>query len=297
MRNIALVCLVVVILAVLLLSFISFQVSETECALVMTFGEPKKEITEPGFYWRWPAPIQTLVKYDARPRIYEGVMEETSTKGSEPIIVSTYIVWKIDQPRKFREAVRDEAGAQKVLKGRLKDAQSKVIGQHYFNDFVNTDPAKIKFSEIETQMLEYLAEPVKQAYGIEITAVGIKQLKISDKVTEDVFARMSADRKRKTDLTIAQGKTEAMKIRTDTDAKRTELLASADAQAKAIRGSGDAEAAQYYKLLKEDPEFAMFLREIEALKKILKERATVVLPADTEPFKLLREMPNITPKK
>ena len=108
---------------------------------------------------------------------------------------------------------------------------------------------------------------------------------------------MSADRKRRTDLTIAQGKTEAMKIRTDTDAKRTELLASADAQAKAIRGSGDAEAAQYYKLLKEDPEFAMFLREIEALKKILKERATVVLPADAEPFKLLKEMPDITPKK
>ena len=297
MRNIAVVGLVVVILAVLLLSFISFQVSETECALVMTFGEPKKEITEPGWNWRWPAPIQTVVKYDARPRIYEGVLEETSTKGSEPIIVSTYIVWKIDQPRKFREAVRDEAGARKTLKGRLKDTQSKVIGQHYFNDFVNTDPAKIKFSEIESQMLEYLAEPVKQAYGIEITAVGIKRLKISDKVTEDVFARMSADRKRKTDLTIAQGKTEAMKIRTDTDAKRTELLASADAQAKAIRGSGDAEAAQYYKLLKEDPEFAMFLREIEALKKIMKERATVVLPADAEPFKLLREMPDIKPKK
>ena len=297
MRNIAVVGLVVVVLAVLLLSFISFQVSETECALVMTFGKPKKEITEPGWNWRWPSPIQTVVKYDSRPRIYEGVMEETSTKGGEPIIVATYIVWKIDQPRKFREAVRDEAGARKTLKGRLKDTQSKVIGQHYFNDFVNTDPAKIKFSEIETQMLEYLAEPVKLAYGIEITAVGIKRLKISDKVTEDVFARMSADRKRKTDLTIAQGKTEAMKIKTDTDAKRTELLASADAKAKAIRGSGDAEAAQYYKLLKEDPEFAMFLREIEALKKILKERATVVLSADTEPFKLLREMPNITPKK
>jgi len=295
MRNTAIVCLVVVILAVLLLSFISFQVSETECALVMTFGEPTREITEPGWNWRWPAPIQTLVKYDARPRIYEGVMEETTTKGGEPVIVTTYIVWKVDQPRKFREAVRDDAGATKVLKGRLKDAQNKIIGQHYFNDFVNTDPAKIRFGEIESQMLELLAGPIKQAYGLEIKAVGIKLLKISDKVTEDVFARMSADRKRKTDLTIAQGETEAMKIRVDVDAKRTELLASAEARATAIRGTGDAEAAQYYKLLKEDPEFAMFLREIEALRKILKNRATVVLPADAEPFKLLREMPDIKP--
>ena len=297
MKNIAVIGLVVVLLVVLLLSFISFQVSETECSLVMTFGKPKREITEPGWRWRWPMPIQTVVKYDARPRIYEGVIEETTTKGGEPIIVSTYIIWKIDQPKKFREAVRDEAGAQKVLKGRLKDTQNKIIGQHYFGDFVNTDPAKIRFGEIESQMLESLADPVKEAYGIEIKAVGIKQLKISEKVTENVFARMSADRKRKTELTIAQGKTEAMKITTDADAKRTELLASADAQAKAIRGEGDAEAAQYYKLLEDDPEFAMFLREIEALKKILKKRATVVLPADVEPFKLLREMPDIKPKK
>jgi modulator of FtsH protease HflC len=297
MRNIAVVGLVVIIFIVLLLSFISFQVSETECALVMTFGEPKREITEPGWNWRWPMPIQTVVKYDARPRVYEGVIEETTTKGGEPIIVSTYIIWKVDQPKKFREAVGDEAGAQKVLKGRLKDTQNKVIGQHYFDDFVNTDPGKIRFGEIENQMLDSLASPVKEAYGLEITAVGIKQLKISGKVTEDVFARMSADRTRKTELTIAQGKTEAMKIRTDAEAKRTELLASADAQAKAIRGEGDAEAAQYYKLLEEDPEFAMFLREIEALKRILKKRATVVLPADVEPFRLLREMPDIKPKK
>ena len=297
MKNIAVIGLVVVLLVVLLLSFISFQVSETECALVMTFGEPKREITDPGWKWRLPMPIQTVVKYDARPRVYGGVIEEISTKGGESIIVSAYIIWKIDQPQKFRESVRDEAGAHKVLKGRLRDTQSKVIGQHYFGDFVNTDPEKIKFDEIESEMLESLADSVKQAYGIEIKAVGIRQVKVSDKVTEDVFARMSADRTRRTELTIAQGKTEAMKIRTDADAKRTELLASADAQAKAIKGEGDAEAAQYYKLLEDDPEFAMFLREIEALKKILKKRATVVLPADVEPFKLLREMPDIKPKK
>ena len=84
MKNIAVIGLVVIILVVLLLSFISFQVSETECALVMTFGKPKREIIEPGWNWRWPIPIQTVVKYDARPRVYEGVIEETTTKGGEP---------------------------------------------------------------------------------------------------------------------------------------------------------------------------------------------------------------------
>ena len=106
---------------------------------------------------------------------------------------------------------------------------------------------------------------------------------------------MRAERNRKTEAAIAQGNAEATRIKTDADSKKTELLAAAEARAKAIRGQGDAEAAKYYKLLKEDPEFAMFLRNIEALKKTLQERSTIVLSADTEPFVLLRQMPDINP--
>jgi membrane protease subunit HflC len=297
MKNFAIVILVVLIVAVMLLYLVSFQVRQTESALVMTFGKSTRQITEPGWNWKWPAPVQTLVKYDSRPTIFEGVEEETTTKGGEPIIVQSYLIWRIAEPKKFREAVRDTAGAEKLLRSRLRDAQNNVVGRHYFSEFVNTDRTQIKFGDIETEMAAVIAEPVKDAYGIKIESVGIKMLKINEKVTQDVFARMRADRKRKTEATLAQGNAEATRIKSDADSKVTELLAAAEARAKAIRGSGDAEAAQYYKMLEADPEFAMFLREIETLKKILKERATVVLPADAEPFKLLRQMPQIEPKQ
>ena len=296
MKNIAVIILVVLIVAVLLLYLVSFQVRQTESAMVLTFGEPTRQITEPGCNWKWPAPVQTLVKYDSRPMLFEGVEEETTTKGSEPIIVQSYLIWRIAEPKKFREAVRDPEGAEKLLRSRLRDAQNKVIGGHYFSEFVNTDRSQIKFGEIENEMVLVIGEPVKEAYGIKVESVGIKMLKVSEKVTEDVFARMRADRKRKTDATLAQGNAEAMRIKSDADSKITELLAAAEARAKAIRGSGDAKAAEYYKMLEADPEFAMFLREIETLKKTLKERATVVLPADAEPFKLLKQMPQIEPK-
>jgi membrane protease subunit HflC len=133
-------------------------------------------------------------------------------------------------------------------------------------------------------------------YGIDIMAVGIRQLGVSEEVTKDVFARMIADRTRKTETILAEGNAEATKIRTDAESKRTELLAVVEAQAKAIRGEGDAEAAKYYKLLEADPDLAMFLRDIEALKKILKEKTTIVLGAETEPMKLLRGIPDIEPK-
>ncbi|MHB0946187.1 MAG: protease modulator HflC [Sedimentisphaerales bacterium] len=297
MKNFAVVILVFLIIAVMGLYLVSFQVRQTESALVLTFGQATKQITEPGWNWKWPAPIQTLVKYDSRPMLFDGVEEETTTKGSEPIIVQSYIYWRIAEPKKFREAVRDVAGAEKILKSRLRDAQNKVVGKHYFSEFVNTDRSQIKFGDIESEMAAVLAAPVKEAYGISIETVGLKMLKVSEKVTEDVFARMRADRNRKKMAIEAQGNADATRIRSDADSKVVELMAAAEARAKAIRGSGDAEAAQYYKMLEADPEFAMFLREIETLKKTLKERTTVVLPADAEPFKLLKAMPTIEPKK
>ncbi len=297
MRNFAVISLVLVVVAVLLLYLVSFQVSQSESALVMTFGKPTREIVEPGWKWKWPSPIQTLVKYDSRQRFLQGIAEETTTKGGEPIIVTTYMIWQVDKPGKFKEAVGDAAGAEKLLRSLLRDSQNKIIGQHYFGEFVNTDKSKIKFEQIEEQMHETVAGAALASYGVNVKAVGIKQLGVSQKVTEDVFGRMRADRRRKTEAILAQGNAEATKIRTDAESKKTELLAAAQARAKAIRGQGDAEAAKYYKMLEDDPEFAMFLRKIEALKNILRQRSTVVLPADVEPFELLKKMPEIEPEK
>ena len=296
MKNFAVIILVILIVSVMVLYLVSFQVRQNESALILTFGKPTRQITEPGFYFKWPLPIQKHVPFDSRQILLEGIEEETVTKGGEPIIVQTYMIWRIAEPIKFREAVRDIPGAEKLLKSRLRDVQNKVVGRHYFSEFVNTDREQIKFGDIENEMVQQLNEPVKEAYGIKVETVGVKMLKVSEKVTEDVFARMKADRRRKAEATLAQGSAEATKIKSDADSKITELMAATEARAKAIRGSGDAEAAQYYKMLEADPEFAMFLREIETLKKTLKERTTVILPADAEPFKLLKEMPQIEPK-
>ena len=108
---------------------------------------------------------------------------------------------------------------------------------------------------------------------------------------------MRAERNRKTEATIAEGNAEATKIKTDADSQKTELLAAAEARATAIRGRGDAEAAKYFKLLEDDPDFAIFLRNTKALKKILEKRSTYIVPTDIEPFKLLKEIPDIKPRE
>ena len=96
---------------------------------------------------------------------------------------------------------------------------------------------------------------------------------------------------------MAAGNSEAEGIRSDALAKQKELLAVAESQAKAIRGAGDAEAAKYYQMLEADPQLAMFLRDVEALRKILKERSTIVLGVETEPIQLLKGLPDLEPAK
>lgn len=297
MKNIAITILVIVIVVIALLLAVSFQVRDTEAALVTRLGKPVRIITEAGLKVRWPAPIERVHKFDTRMRIYEAVVGETTTKGAIPIIMHTFVIWQVAEPLEFYNAVQTIDQAENKLYSLIQDTQNKVVGRHEFSEFVNSDPTKTRFEQIQNEMLEELRTAAVQNYGINIKTVGIKQLKVNEDTTKAVFERMKAERNRKTEAILAEGNARATAIRSDADTKKQKLLAAVEGRAKAIRGTGDAEAASYYEMLTEDPEFAMFLRETEAVKKILKNRATIVISADSAPFKLLREMPNLEPKK
>ena len=295
MKNIAIAIFVTLIVITLCLYLISFQVRETESCLVTTFGRPTRSLTKPGWYFKWPFPIQQVHSFDSRMRAFEVEMEETRTAGGEPIIVKTYVVWKISGPLEFFNAIKTEKKAEdEFLRSRIRNTQNNVIGRHYFSELVNSDPAKIKFEEIQAEMLTDLQQAVADAQcGIEIKALGIKQLKVSAEVSKEVFARMTAERNRRAEAITSQGNAEAIKIRTDAKSKSDELITAAEARAKVTRGMGDAEAAKHYKMLDADPKLAMLLRNLEALQKILEDRTTFVTPTDMVPFTLLKGMPDI----
>ncbi len=297
MKNFWVFLSVALVVLVLTLFAVVFQVRETETVIVTRFGKPVRPITAPGLYLKYPLPIDRVHRFDSRSRLYEGVLEETNTAGNEPIIVNSYVVWRIADPERYLVSVQDKRSAEGKLRSLLRNAQNSVIGRYYFSDFVNTDPGRIKFEAIESEMQTEIAGHALSQYGMEIQTVGIKRLMINESVTEKVFDRMRADRKGRTESILAAGNSEAEAIRSEADAMRQELLAVAESQAKSIRGDGDAEAAKYYQMLEADPELAMFLRDIEALRRILKERSTIVLGVETEPIHLLKELPKLQPKE
>jgi membrane protease subunit HflC len=293
MKRIAIPILILLLVVVFLSMLVVFQVRQTEVAFVTRFGRPVRPVMEPGLHVKWPDPIESVTRFDARLRFFEGDFTETTTRGAVPIIVKTYVVWRVANPLDFYKSVgTSSAAAETKLYGQIKDTQNRVIGQHAFGELVNSDPNLIRLGDIEQEMLTDLKKSVEKDYGVEVASLGIKQLKVSDDVTAKVFERMKAARNLTTRATIAGGNAEAKAIESDAKTQREKLLAATEARAMKIRGDGDAEAAQYYKMLEEEPGFALFLKNLEAIKVMLKDRTTFVVPMDADPFKLLTQAPD-----
>ena len=196
MKNIAITIFIILIVVTLGLRMVSFQVRETESCLVMTFGKADKPITEPGLYFKWPYPIQEVVKYDSRMKVYVPEVEETTTAGGEPIIVNTYVIWRKSDPLLYYKATSKKSNPEReLLESQIRNTQNSVIGRHEFSEFVNSDPNQIAFEKIEQEMLAELQKSVADAqYGIEIKTLGIRQLKVSEDVSPKVFDRMRKER-------------------------------------------------------------------------------------------------------
>ena len=145
----------------------------------------------------------------------------------------------------------------------------------------------MKLTDIQADILKALQERAKP-YGLEIISVGINTINVPKTISEKVFDRMIAERKKESDRIIAEGDKQAETIKIEADRKRAEILAKAEAQALKTRAEADAKAAEYYKVFGENPELAEFLRKLDALRKVMKGRTTLVVDTNTPPFDLLK---------
>ena len=288
--------------AVLLLIFamllFAFQVRRTETALVTTFGKPARTIAEPGLYWKAPWPIQKVQKFDNRIQNFEGRFEETLTQDGKNLMVLVYAGWKISNPTMFRNSFNDSVtDAEKRLEDLVRSEKGAVVGTHPFADFISPDEKKLKFVEIENEMLERIRKPAAERYGIDVVFLHIKKLGLPESITEKVFERMKAERQKFVDKLKAEGDGRAIDIRSEADSDRIKTLAQAEARVIELRGSAEAEAAKYYEIMEKNPELAIFLQKLNTLEQTLKERATLILDGQTPPFDLLRNAGRPAEKK
>ncbi|MCE9591786.1 MAG: hypothetical protein K8S99_14825 [Planctomycetes bacterium] len=246
-----------------------------------TLIEPGSLRDRPGLYFRMFYPFQKVQYYSRRVQLLEGPLQEYQTRDSFSVVIKTDLAWRIEDPHAFFVSLRNVDEARKQLQSLLSE-MSGVLGKYDFNQLVNTDPSKLKLKQVQDDALAQVRKRLadsKTHYGITVENVGIRRLMVPERVTESVFNRMRATRDRLSQDAKSTGDAQASSIREEAESAKKTILAFAERRAQSIRAEGDRKAAASYKEFEKDEQFAIFLSQIESLRKMLAFRTTFILDA------------------
>jgi len=288
-KHIGMIVLGILVAAGLLSWTAACRVDElTDIVLVQTFGRVTdvrrgSEKGQAGLMLKWPFPIQKIVRYDSRARVFEDTHTEVATGDKQNMLVTVYCAWRIQDPEKFYRTIEQVDAAQERVRNLVRSCKKDVVGKHNMEDFVNTDPAKMKIPQIETEIFDLVRKQAQDDYGVEVVMVGLKTLALPEQVTTAVIDAMKEERQREVRNFESAGEAQATAITERAKTSRDQILKFADRKAAEIRAEGDLAAARYYKEFESDPELAMFLRSLESLRKELKGRSVILLDGSVLP--------------
>ena len=277
------------VVAVLLLYSITIFVDEAEFAIVTQFGRVVRPLDTAGLHFKLP--YQSIIRIDRRLQIYDPRPSEFLTRGRDQdtghnVNLDVFVCWRVGEPEDFLKTVSDLAGAEPLLHDIVWSELAAEVGRSPLEALVSIDEDTKRLDMVA--VADRCAERAEGAYGIEIVDVRIKRISLPSQVRESVFQRMRKERAKMATRYRAEGEGEAIKIRAEADRDRTVTLAKAYAEAEKLRGEGEAKATEIYtQAHQKDPKFYELLRTLEAYKKFLDDKTTILLSADSELLKFL----------
>ena len=282
------VLLALVVVAIFIVVMVTFQVKETEYALLKTYSGELIQY-DAGLHFRWPF-INSVWRHDKRVQCYElavGHDEQYMTSDYQQIVVSTYVLWKVANPEKFLRSLDSTEAAERKLSDEVRGTRASIISRYSFASMVSESGDESTLTKIENEMLVAIHDSVLDQFGIEIIHIGFRQLGFPAAVTQNIYAAMVSERQAKAKKFEDEGMAEAERIRSDAETQASKITAMAQAEATKIRGEADARAAASYRVFAENPDLAIFLRNLAALRVSLGEKDTLILDTRTAPYNLL----------
>lgn len=275
----------VVLLVVALLSMSLFTVDQRQHAIVFQLGEIKDVISEPGLNFKWPL-IQNVRYFDKRILTMDTPEPERFiTSEKKNVLVDLFVKWRIIDPRTYYISVAgDEARARTRLDQTVNAGLREEFGRRTVHDVVSGERDKIMDD------MRIKADQDARKIGVQIVDVRLKRVELPQEVSESVYRRMDAERKRVANELRSEGFAEAEKIRADADRQREVIVAEAYRQAQTIKGEGDAKASAIYaQAFSQNPEFYGFYRSLEAYRQSFRNKSDViVLEPSSDFFKYLK---------
>jgi len=294
-KNLITIVIAAVLVVIFALLLFTFQVRQSEVAVLTTFGKPAaNNIDQPNLYFKWPWPIQQVYRFDQRVQNFEDKYSENLTSDNTMLLTSVYVGWRISDAKEFfpKFAGGSVEAAQRQLETMLRSAKAAVIGKHNLSDFVNADTKQLKLESIEDEIKAAVqGELASQNYGISIEFLGVKKLGLPESVTQPVFDRMKSERTVLISEAQFKGEAEATKIKSAAERQAADVIANAQADATRIEGAGVAEAAKTLSVFQQNPELAIFQLQLQALKSSLNQKSTLIFDERTPPFSLFQNLP------
>ncbi len=279
-----------VLVLIALASSTLFVVDQRQFGVIYALGQIKEVITEPGLNFKLPPPFQNVSYIDKRLLTLDSSdTEPMLTAEKQRVVIDWYVRWRISEPTEYIRNVGLNEGAGTVQLNR--------VVRNAFQEEVNKRTVKellsLKREDLMADVKAEVLAKVKGAkpWGIDVVDVRITRVDYVEAITESVYRRMEAERKRVANELRSTGGAEGEKIRADADRQREVTIANAYRDAQKIKGEGDAEAARIYaEAFGKDPQFAQFYRSLDAYKASFANKGDVMVldPSSSEFFKVFR---------
>lgn len=264
-----------------------FTVDQRQYAVVFQLGEVKQVITEPGMSFKIPL-IQNVRFFEKRIiTLDNNEPERFITSEKKNVLVDSYIKWRIIDPKLYYISVGgDESRAKTRLNQTVNAGLREEFGKRTVHDVISGERERIM-----DQMREK-ADADARKIGVQIVDVRLKRVELPTEVSEAVYRRMEAERKRVANELRSEGSAEAEKIRADADRQREVIVADAYRDAQKIKGEGDAKATAIYgQAFGQNAEFYAFYRSLEAYRGSFKSKNDVmVVEPNSDFFKYMKSI-------
>ena len=272
------------LVALALLSSTIFVVDQRQFGVVYALGQIKEVITQPGLNFKLPPPFQNVSYIDKRLLTLDNAdTEPMLTAEKQRMVIDWYVRWRITEPSQYiRNVGLDEKAGAIQLSRVVRNALQEEINKRTVKELLS-----LKREALMQDVKAEVQEKVRgsKPWGVDVVDVRITRADYVDTITESVYRRMEAERKRVANELRSMGAAEGEKIRADADRQREVTVANAYRDAQKIKGQGDAEAARIYaESFGKDPQFAQFYRSLEAYKATFSKKSDVMLVDPSSDF-------------
>ncbi len=260
-----------------------FVINEGETGIVFRLGEIVKADLKPGLHVKTPF-VNNVRTFDARLQTLDAPPERYLTVEKKNLIVDSFAKWRIADSAKFYTTMGGDIGLTNMrLSQILKDGLRAEFGSRTVKEVISSQRDAI------TAAITKKARKDAAAFGIQVVDVRIKRVDLPRDVSESVYRRMEAERKRVANELRSEGAEAAEKIRADADRQRVVLLAEAYRKAETIRGEGDGKASEIYaKAYSQDPDFFAFFKSLQSYQAAFDSKKDIlVLDPRSEYFRFL----------